>query len=544
MNEQKKKRPNKKGRPNPNKGRSARDKRRLTPADLETEPAPEVRYNDPSWMVLDAEMAQSCTAFTFNQFVGVPTELIGPPGFSQREIFTHPSIMKVFLNPSAGYGADVLDPINQCALKMYTALSANNAKTTQYGPEDVIMCELALGEIVSLASYIVRAFGTSNISNPRNRSWPVKVIEAMGINYDDFAANYEVYRGRFNLLVTRAGAIVFPMSIDYFKACAALYDTVFLDSISDMAQTIITVPYSGWILDEASNESGSVLETVDYPFRNKSKVKMAEVLDIFEDMINAMLTSSTLNYLYTDILKLAGDAARFALPAIASGYVSIPMYSEEFRVQLENAVIVGAPIPDGHPNIQNATSKNNVIADAGSTIVRYRPTFSTTTLPLYTSILNFHNQNVTVEERISALRFRPQLREAVLVDDAGTDNLCEYYVTYQLPDHYVVQVDIVGGSDDPNVNAKYSSNVLNFKTGELYEASNALQVSAMSSFKGAPIMYVAYNSNDGGQMHEVFCGTLGQLDYYTNVEQSAIKLFREMATYALYAPKGSFASGK
>ena len=220
-------------------------------------------YNDPSWRIYNDLLGSQVSSFPLTTFVGgQPVDLHVTSGTSLTSAGPlqtgNLTIASVLINPSVGYGNSTFDAINQAALKMYTEFSSSNMKTTQYGPQDIIACILALGEVVSLSSYIRRAVGFAGTTNPRNWLYPRKIVAAMGLDWDDLQKNVGIYREQFNYLSAIASAIAFPAGLDYFKSCASLYNDVFLDHTSGMAQAYVCIPASTWVLNEAASEEGIV----------------------------------------------------------------------------------------------------------------------------------------------------------------------------------------------------------------------------------------------------------------------------------------------
>lgn len=229
------------------------------------------RDNDPNWYYLNAEIANQASSFSFDQFLGVNTPLnaLTKSGVSSSHQVPLPSIMTIELNPCPGNTLSIQTGINMAALKMYTVLSSNNAKTTNYAPQDLTMLMLSLGEVISVMEHIRRTFGVAFTYNQRNRSMPKLLIQSMGFTPDDFLGNMAQHRLQFNSWVTAINKIPFLSNIAYFYKCADLYQKVYTDSESAMAQLYVFKPYSTWILNETYDDNGSGLETKLLPAKGK-----------------------------------------------------------------------------------------------------------------------------------------------------------------------------------------------------------------------------------------------------------------------------------
>lgn len=208
--------------------------------------------NNASMYFSNPILADQVSSFSFNQFMGSKDSL-GPVG-----TFSAPTIATYWMNPCPGYSiGDVHTGINVDGLKLYTILSANNAKTTQYAPQDVTTLILAMGEIISLSEVIKRAMGVAYTYNVRNRTLPLQVVTAMGID-PAFITTGELarLRIRLNTALNQANAIPFFGNIPYLEKCKRLYQVYYMDSESPMSQLIIPMPMTTWRLNEGVSSTG------------------------------------------------------------------------------------------------------------------------------------------------------------------------------------------------------------------------------------------------------------------------------------------------
>lgn len=119
---------------NSNSRRPGRDTKQKSDAVMDkTKYDESTPVNDPNWYFTDQNLATQVSDFSFNQFTGVPFVY---HSLSQSEL-SLATTMCIYLNPSAGYTPSQVPlsaGINMQALRLYTELSANNAKTTNYAP--------------------------------------------------------------------------------------------------------------------------------------------------------------------------------------------------------------------------------------------------------------------------------------------------------------------------------------------------------------------------------------------------------------------------
>ena len=209
------------------------------------------RDNDPNWYFTDAGVADAAASFAFDQYLGVPFSMGLDVGSTTgvTEVDTYvPTIMSISVNPCPGDTSSIQTGINMAALKTYTTLSSQNAKTTAYAPQDITTLILSLGEVISVLEHIRRAFGVAFTYNQRNRSMPTKLLDSMGFNSGDFLTNLAQHRLEFNSWITAINKIPFLDNFAYLYKCADIYQGVYSDSESAMAQIVFMRPYSTWVI--------------------------------------------------------------------------------------------------------------------------------------------------------------------------------------------------------------------------------------------------------------------------------------------------------
>lgn len=454
------------------------------------------RDNDPNWYFTNAELASQASELSFQSFIG---ELDIPGAYNV------PAVNTVWLNPCPGnsYGiatdndqgdyttalpssADTpLDSgINLMANKIYTMLSTYSGRTTNYTPEDVGIMLLAVASMAEFSEAIRRAFGVVLTYNERNRAVPRRLIEAMGINWDNLISNLPLYRMRFNTILNRINQIPLLDNIGFIRKSRDLYQRIYLDAPSSMAQILMYMPFSLWILDETGYAKGLHLKTTrpwpelvpsataqvqgqpqfDIYADINYKVNMSRLLDYFDAQVSALLESSTLNIIYADLLNLASkiNVPVWKFDYLAENYVVTPEFNRNFLLQFHNLDVVGAPIVLNSNAIVKAingytfTTDNDVVGDIDSLRVIYNPGMAgvvsqtVDNVAHYVGILpragivDMDTDVPTVEDRIEALRFKSFASGWYVKGLRGTSDYNEAFRA--LPDHYAVCFCITDGT--------------------------------------------------------------------------------------------------
>lgn len=492
------------------------------------------RYdNDPNWYFLDANVAAQAASISFNQYVGqtVNIDAISAGGMHSTKQYNVPGVLVLPMAPSIGETVTPTSGINMANLKLYSTLSSKNAKTTNYAPQDITMLELALGEILSMFEHIRRVFGIAMTYNQRNRLLPKALIAASGVQSDDFFKKLADYRLEFNTLVTLVNQIPFPATMAYMYKCMDMYQNVYTDGTSAMSQIIMLVPGLTWLLSESATDTGSVLSTVELPtlkFTDAQNITtlpesslwtMGQWLSQLRTMIQTLMTSSTFNYIYSDILNYADKTGvkLFYLDYLLESYSVVPTYNMNFLLQIHNMTILGMPLKKGTESGTTAFTYNDVSSDVDTNSVVYDPTFAIlSNVGVFSKyIVDFPTPTATAVDIIEGTRY--------LAIGRGVNNQ-RTGTKYSLPDHYCVLGFII------NFLSEASGANLVYYVGCSSNATDALSdfeafYTQLTQFDWAPLCYI-YSSN----AFEL----IGDLNYYTTVTGEWLRRVNDLAYQALF----------
>jgi len=345
-------------------------------------------FNDPDWYIYDAIMFDGVISMPTLEFKGLKTKWeTSRPDVTSKGYLGVPTVSVMYLNPAAGGRAPIWtnNPVNIMARKMYAELSASNAKTSQYAPQDIATLILALGQIIAMTHHARRMYGIFNYYNFYNRAIPKALFGAMGCNseadYGAMMAQMPNSRAQLNKIIARMDSIHFPNSVNYFRKCEYVYSNLFVDRDDEMPTYLAMMPFSTWTIDETASEEGTVLKTTAVPNANVGDTNpMYKVLNIIEDQLDAVLTSATFNYIFADLINLANrnviQPDWIHMDMVPVDYTVEPLYSEQFNWQFMNATILGAPKATVS-GIED-TPDNDVYPSVRDNCIRYSPTFDGT----------------------------------------------------------------------------------------------------------------------------------------------------------------------
>lgn len=463
----------------------------------------EGRDNNPNWYFLDAKVAEQVSQCSFRSIAGYPMFATLPKGTSDgsgvgttNTDMNLTSICAIWLNPSPGvqrtYSSleSQQSAINLAGFRLFQKISAfTGRKIETYGPQDISTLILYYGEIISLVEWARRVFGIFYTSSERNRAYPRAVLQAMRVNPDDFAANYPSYRTRFNAIVTRLNAVVIPKNVNYFDKCASLYEKIYLDSESSMAQTIFYCPNTTWNLDETGYEGGTRLVTSTFMDNAAGTGASTPVafgtgfLSKIESMVDALLNSATFNYIFMDLLNLAAKQSMefWKFDYLLDGYTVMPEYNRNFLLQFHNMTFLGTPSAPALTTTGDGavTPNNDVYPNPDDNAVFYNPGWIIynnlpTAAPTNDVIIDSDVAAPGTEDRIEMMRFTAMSGKTIALNISGSN----YTIDAVLPDHYAVGMLIQTASNG------------RFKINKSYNNDDWRAAALLSQIDWAPFQYI------------------------------------------------------
>lgn len=429
------------------------------------------RLNDVSWYFTSKEVAEQASQLSFQSVIGLD-------GIGNYQL---PSVTRIDLNPCPGITtkgvgyqgnandgslcipislSDAKSGINLMCAKQYTLLGTFTGRISAYQPNDVGIMELAISSVAELSEHIRRMFGLALTYNGRNRTIPLGLLRSMKIDVNDFVKNIAVYRMRFNVLMSRINQIPLLDNIGYIKKARDIYQRIYTDSESSMAQMFYYAPFTVWEIDEQSSPDGTILAPV--PVVRGSVKTVGTLLDSLDSMITKLLESSTLNLVYADILNMSNKikAPTWQFDYLAENYVVMPIYNKNALLQLHNLRVVGEPLgggdwlpsdhykdttltgPSGTPSSVTVriTEGNYVLSDVDNNNVVYCPVFKG--LNYTQNLVDMDTPVPTVEDRLEALRFTssPSMYYMKGSDINGSADTQMYNLLPALTDHYAAYI--------------------------------------------------------------------------------------------------------
>lgn len=490
--------------------------------------------NDPDWYIYDKTMFEGVVSMPKLEFKGspIPWKISGYNslvGDSNPTINT-PDAIAYLMKPSAciqrniaGRHAMSYSAVNVAARKMYAELSASNAKTSQYAPQDIATLILALGQLIAITEHCRRMYGVANYFNFYNRSVPKSIFYSLGMNYSYFMNGMSTNRSKLNAIISRINTIKFPGSFDYFKKCRYIYQNIFVDRDDQMLTYHFMSPASTWILDETSYEQGSMLleQRID-------DLDFSDILQILDMMTDRILTSSTFNFIFADIINLANRNVLsndfITLDFVPIDYTITPLYSEQFNWQVMNMVIVGESANFTYGTKDSFTPRNNVYPNVDENIIRYNPYFTgnndkvncmTPNVPV-----RLPDVNVSDDQFIELLAYY-NIPIAKLDQEDPTQSAWWFD---SLTDYFCSGMSYAQSGTDSRVT--FNSNI------NIYNVSNVFNTNIINQLVHSPLLGYLFYENSTPKF--TICNRLGA---FTQVDNNAVNNLRYQSFLGLFTNK-------
>lgn len=511
--------------------------------------------NDPNYYFVSKELAEQCSQLSFQSILGqgtlhgyeVPTVVIVSdcmnPGVTEnvRDAVSSNPIAPVTSVTHLGNRVDGKAGVNVMAAKLYTFMSSFTGRTSNYAPQDVAMMILAISAIVELSEHIRRFFGLLLTYNFRNRMVPLYLIKLLGCDPDDLKKNISDYRMRFNVAMSRMNQIPLLGNIAFIDKCRGRYQKIYQDDPTSMSQLWAYVPTFYYILDEVGDTDGSVLRA-KWLRQSASDTNMNSLLTKLEDMITAVLESTSLNLIYADMLNMANKikVKTWQFDYLAENYVVMPEYNAGANLQFHNLTVMGMPGASSTSyedtinqqkytytdsvtgRVTYITGGASIFCDANKNNIVYNPLFSGKSYALCKYFVDLPIDNPDMPTRIESLR-NVSLHSASdvkpsdltpTISGVGTGNIL---TCAALTDHFVTKIFV----------ASNSGNLSDAKSMEdsIYSGQSSYPINKSTQISNFPC-YIKGTS--------IYTDVVGSLQYYTEIDYKYIKRLLDAMSIGLF----------
>lgn len=299
--------------------------------------------NDPNWYYYSEQSLKDVGRFSFNNALGVGLEVSNSP----TAYLNIPGIMNIYTTPSIGYSNQNTSAANLAAKNIYSFVRHANSGHANYDSPDLFMYLMAIDSCYSMYSWMCRIYGLAKVYIQQNRYYGARILQSMGLDSDDFAANLASFRTFINQYAIKLSAFYVPANMSLYKRHIWMYGNAFADEDDPKAGIYMYQPAYLLQYDEVNGQ------LIPYPITCAHNTtsgigvvlpginKVAAIENAANALLNAIIASEDMNIMSGDILKAYGQENCWKFAAIPDDYMVIPIFSEEVLLQIHNTDFAG-----------------------------------------------------------------------------------------------------------------------------------------------------------------------------------------------------------
>jgi hypothetical protein len=300
--------------------------------------------NDVRWYSKNPQLLKDSCNVPFSYMMGNKVTIPGNSG-SSDPIFNKPlpGVMAFPVAPLPGNPQETNSPVNIAARAIYGYVRHANSGSKVYDIPDLMLYLLGIDSLYMLFSYLKRIYGIVSYYSTKNRYTGRAMLTAMGVNYDSILQNLADFRQFLNTFALKIGALVVPKEMTYFMRHMWMMENVYRDADHEKSQFYMYVPEYFYIYRETGSPQGNYLATTGWLGYHRLKastdVGLKDFIDLMEmanEMIDAMMGSEDCGIMSGDIQKAYGDANVWKLSATVEDYQCVPTFNQEVLTQFHN----------------------------------------------------------------------------------------------------------------------------------------------------------------------------------------------------------------
>lgn len=332
------------------------------------------RDNDWQWYALNEQLLKDSASYPFTYPLGNPIPY-GSAGLDANK-WAIPGICAIEVSPTPGYADDPNAPVNISARKQFSDIRKANSGSANYDSPDLMLYYLAVDSMFMMLSFFKRAYGVMLTYNPVNRYAPKAIIQSMGLDFDDIAANLADYRAMLNTFIIKTSSMSIPRDMSYMAKHRWMFEGIYKDQDINKAQLYMFVPHGYYIYGLDSDGAG-MLNWKRYNPYYSTPLKVSDIEVLLASIIDPILYgvgAQDFNIMSGDIIKAYGRENCLTMEQVATEYAILPEYSEEVLDQIQNATLIGALPETGHNELPSGQIQD-IVQDTTKTYLKYTPLF-------------------------------------------------------------------------------------------------------------------------------------------------------------------------
>lgn len=327
----------------------------------------ESKTNDPAWYAMSPELLRDSASIPFSNAAGVPYSLQVSANTDTATVndvkITVPGVLSFDVIPCPHCEPYANDPLNVAANSMLAFVVHANSRNLSYGASDLMIYNIAMGNVYSYINFLMRVYGTAQIFSTFNRNLPNVLAAAQYADYTDVINNLADFRYGINVLINKAASFAAPADMPYFRRLAFLFSGLYSEGESIKDQLYLYTPAGFMQYEETTETTGGSLKYK--PYNNATTHTVKQLIDYGNELLNAIIGSEDMNVISGDILKAYGSDQLLKLATMPEIYSVLPVTDLAVLEQMQNATILGINANNMTVSITQSSRNTNTFALQG-----------------------------------------------------------------------------------------------------------------------------------------------------------------------------------
>lgn len=325
--------------------------------------------NDPKWYVPSEQLAKDGASIPYAVYNGVEYGLLSSK--ADAAVYVETGSQTTIASPGIfiykyvpWYGnASTSSALNLAMRGIFSFIRAANSGRTNYEAPDLIMYIMQMDQIYLMIHEAVRLVKLANTYLLENRTVPVAIFKAMGIDYEDLVSNQANYRTKLNTIISKVNSMAVPAALDIFKRRAMMGSVILTDEPNRPTQIIIphidgffsydatavtgsTLRYVGFRNDGSHDGNAAafmgVVSDKSYANFNSRIITMQRILDNISRVLDNIISDDDINVMSGDIIKAYGSNLH-QIQYVNENEVAEFTHDEDLLTQFANSNVIDQP---------------------------------------------------------------------------------------------------------------------------------------------------------------------------------------------------------
>jgi len=320
--------------------------------------------NDPAWRTADAVMTKLVANIPFGLAAGLSQDVESGVDASNNPTsiaYRQPGVMVTQVELMMGNATDYNAALNLAVRKIYSFVRHANSGSRNYEAADMGIYFGALMQVLGVLGWLQRVRRTLNEFSTTNRYTPRTLMQAQGLDADDFLKHQPQLAWLIAWLGRAVGSLAFP-DMPIFRAAYECFKHIYVDNDSPKEQYYLINPYDFAKYNPTYDANGG---GINYTSRITSPItsfapgannSYDDVQTYVLDLIDSILGDEDCGIISGDILKaFPNDSGLFRPEAFGEDY-DLFLHSPEILQQIHNMSIIGSDVyVDGYHQAPGGT---------------------------------------------------------------------------------------------------------------------------------------------------------------------------------------------